>query len=91
MSTAKATANQKATEKSLNTANEHLKEAFTNVKQAATSAQESAGAHLNENYAKGVKTAQDASAYAENFIKEKPLTSVAIAFGTGWLVSKLLK
>jgi ElaB/YqjD/DUF883 family membrane-anchored ribosome-binding protein len=89
--TVKSKIEEKGVDSAVSEAYDHLKDAGKSFKVAATSAKDGASELASENYQRGVESAKKASGYAEGMIKEKPVQSVLLAFGAGWLISKLLK
>ncbi len=52
----------------------------------------SASAHsAKSQVAEGKHKAEELTEKAESLVREKPVTSIAVAFATGWLVSRLLQ
>lgn len=78
-------------EKKLSASKEKLKEACSLAGEAATEAiggvKEEAGVKYNE----GKYKADELTTTAIEFVKEKPLASIGIAFAAGWLFSKFTK
>lgn len=83
-------AHKNAAKSQANKAVDHLKSAGASIKEAALSAKSDLTEQGNAQYATGKAKAQEAQAYAESMVREKPIASIAGAFAIGYVLSKLL-
>lgn len=96
---ATSTSNQSAAKKnsaepvdhSIDEAVEHIRGAASSVKQAATTLSKNSVNATNEQLLKGQEAAIEASNKGSEWIKERPYTSVGIAFAVGALLTGLIK
>lgn len=79
-------------------ARDHLREAKAHVGDGMSNAKESTKAAMHDAKVMASETSQAAmdkgALYvekAENMIRERPLTSIGVAFAAGWLISRVLR
>ncbi|HEY7773220.1 MAG TPA: hypothetical protein VIC26_08555 [Marinagarivorans sp.] len=76
---------------SLTDAYQHMQGAVNSVKEAASTLTASSSAAAKDAYAQGKVKACDASKQTDSWIKERPYTSMGLAFAAGVLVTGLLR
>lgn len=69
---------------------EQMKSAASSVYQALNSIGLASADIAKQKMEKGKDSAKQMESTAEDYLRERPLTAVGIAFAAGWLVSKLL-
>lgn len=78
-------------ENKLSASKHKIKEAYHLASEAATDALDGVKEEAEMKYDEGKYKADELTATVMNYVKEKPIASIGIAFAAGWLFSKITK